>query len=147
MARVLYIPGVHRAWTEWVSECTPLLRLRAVSPNFNQAVQNAEMRGGDVLATLAGGQWLNFIAFVMSELEAEMWDTWKATRPHHHMSLWEWESNTHGGGTIWDEYDEIHGFPNDEAPDSLAAKMAREKQRREYPSNIRRYNNGRRPQQ
>ena len=73
-----------------------------------------------------------------------MWDTWNATQHHHHMGLWEWESSTHGGGTIWDEYDEIHGFPNDEAPDSLAGRMAKEKQRREYPSITRRYKDKRR---
>ena len=129
LARVMFLPGVHKAWTAWVTECIPLLRLRAVSPEFNQAVQNAEIKGGDVLATLVAGQWLNFIALVISDLEFDMWDRWNKTQAQHHMGLWEWENDVYNG-TMWDEYDKVHGFPADEDPGSLEGRLEGEKQRR-----------------
>jgi hypothetical protein len=122
---VFFIPGVYRQWYEWKERCRELLRMRATCQNMSHWVKDSELQSttGELFATMAAGEWMRYIAYVIGKVEDSIHIEWLQTRNEHHMGLWEWEATQHHDNNVWHTYDGYYGMPTDQDEDSLASML------------------------
>ena len=55
--------------------------------------------------------------------ETELWEDWNCDKEFQWMSLWAYEYDCFGEGTIWDRYDEKYQLPDRHQPGGVGGSM------------------------